>query len=102
MTPERTTYRTDEFMDPTKGYELDHVAQHLLKFHEILDASTHKLPRLQSIELDLRTYCWDDVLWTRIKALNKNGVLWVDWIDVQIEFYHPFDGFDGYMPEYND
>ncbi|KAF2786047.1 hypothetical protein K505DRAFT_422672 [Melanomma pulvis-pyrius CBS 109.77] len=26
MTPERTAYRTDEFMDPTKGYDLNHVA----------------------------------------------------------------------------
>jgi len=89
-------------MDLTKGYDLNHVSQHLLKFREIIDASPQKLPRLQSIELELHTYCWDDVLSTRIKATNKNGVLWVNWGDVQLEFYHRFDGFDGFITEYND
>ena len=86
-------------MDPTEGYDLNHVAQHLLKFREIIDASTQKLPRLQSIELDLHTCSWGYMLLTRIKAINKNGVLWVDWCDVQLGFYHRFDGF---IPGYND
>ncbi|KAF2712259.1 hypothetical protein K504DRAFT_464342 [Pleomassaria siparia CBS 279.74] len=102
MTPEWTAYRTNEFLDQTTNYELRQVAQYLLKFREIFDASTEKLPRLQSIELELHTYCWDDVLLTHIKATNKNGVLWADSGDVQIEFNHRFDGFDGFMPKRHD
>jgi hypothetical protein len=89
-------------MVSTTRYHLGYVAQHLLKFREIVDASTQKLPRLQSIELELHTYLWDDVLLTRIKATNKNGVLSVDWSDVQHEFLHRFAGFDGFSPGHND
>ena len=82
-------------MDPTKGHDLNRVAQHLLKFREVFNASPQKLPRLQSLELELHTYSWDDVLLTHVKATNKNNVLWVDWSDVQLGFYHRFAGFDG-------
>jgi hypothetical protein len=83
-------------MVSTTKHHLGYIAQHLLKFREIVDASTQKLPRLQIIELELHTYLWDDVLITRIKAKNKDGVLWVDWNDIQHEFRHRFAGFDGF------
>lgn len=96
MTPERTAYRTDHDLD---DFKVAHVTQHMLKIYEIFDASEKQLPRLQSIELNLHTYCWDDVLPTTFKATNRSGVLWVDWEGVQCEFYHRFDGFDRHTPE---
>ena len=101
MTPERALHVQKELFYKNE-YNMRRLSWHLLKFHEILDASTNKLPRLQSIELEQHTYCWDEVLLTHIKATNKDGVLWVDWGDVQLEFHHRFDGFDGYIPKYND
>jgi hypothetical protein len=102
MTSERTMYTTDRFLDPYR-FDLTRICWHLLKFREIVDASTQKLPRLQSIEVELHTYSWDMVLLTRIKATNEGGVLWVNWNDVQIGFNHPFEGFNGCgRPEVND
>jgi hypothetical protein len=98
MTPERIAYQTDEFMDQTGGFGLLYVAQHLLKFYEIVDASAQRLPRLQGIELELHTRCWDEVITTRIKATIEKGGIWVNWDDVELNFYHRFDGFDGLIP----
>ncbi|KAF2445321.1 hypothetical protein P171DRAFT_263857 [Karstenula rhodostoma CBS 690.94] len=96
MTPERTAYSTVKHLDP-KGFKTQYITWHLLKFHEIMDASTHKLPRLQNIEAEQYTYSWDKVFPTRIKATKQDdGILWVDWSDVQIRFHHSFAGFDGY------
>ena len=94
MTPKRTVYKTDEFMDP-EGFDLAHISQHLLKFYEIVDASMQKLPHLQSIELELHTYSWRNVYLTHIKATNKDRVLWVYLDGVQIKIYHKFDGICG-------
>jgi hypothetical protein len=89
-------------MDPTEGYDLNYVGQHLLKFREIVDACTQKLPQLQSIELKLHTYCWGEMILARIKATNKNGVLSVNWGDVVLQYYHEFGGFNGSIPGYDD
>jgi hypothetical protein len=89
-------------MDPTEGYDLNYVGQHLLKFREIVDDCTQKLPRLQSIELELHTYCWGDMKFARIKATNKNGVLSVNWGDVDLQYHHKFGGFNGSIPDYDD
>jgi hypothetical protein len=89
MTPERAMYVKEEFFYKNE-YDKRRLSWHLLKFHEILDAATKKLPSLQSIELELHTYCWDEVLLTPIKATNKDGVLWVNWSDVNIGFDHDF------------
>ncbi|KAF2691410.1 hypothetical protein K458DRAFT_381268 [Lentithecium fluviatile CBS 122367] len=87
MTPERALHVKEELLYEDE-YEMRQLSWHRLKFYEILDASTKKLPRLQSIELELHTYCWDEVLLTRIKATNKDGVLWVNWSDVHFGFNH--------------
>ena len=71
-------------------FDIQQVFQHLLKFVEILDASLEKLPLLQRIELELRTYCWDDVLLTRVKASRMNRALLVKWSDVKIGYDHAF------------
>jgi hypothetical protein len=72
------------------------VARHLLKIREIFDTATHKLPRLQTVERELHTSCYSDWLLTCFQADKKNGILWVDWSNVKIEFYHQFEGFNGY------
>jgi hypothetical protein len=87
MTTERALHVKEEFCYENE-YGMRQLSWHLLKFHEILDASTKKLPRLQSIELELHTYCWDEVLLTRIKVTNRDGVLWINWSDVHICFDH--------------
>jgi hypothetical protein len=99
MTPERTAYKTFQLVD-RDGFDTRHITWHLLKFHEIVDASTSKLPRLQNIETEYYTYNWDQVMPTRIKATKRDeGILWVDWTDVKTSFQHRFAGFNGYMPE---
>ena len=94
MTPERALHVEEDFYHEN-WHGMRQLFWHLLKFHEILDASTKKLPWLQSIELELHTYSWDDVLLTRIKATNKDGVLWVNWRDVHIGIEHNFVEVDG-------
>jgi hypothetical protein len=84
------------------GFDMNHVAQHLLKIRGIINASTQELLRLQSVKLKLHTYCSEEVFLTRIKAIYKNGVLCVNWGDVRCEFYHAFDGLNRYPPLYND
>jgi hypothetical protein len=89
MTPKRTAHIKEELY---KGnYDnMKQLAYHLLKFHEILDASRQRLPWLQSIELELHTYSWGTPYLTHIQATNRDGVLWVDWNDVQIGMDHDF------------
>jgi hypothetical protein len=89
MTPKRTAHVREDLCDENE-YDLFQLAYHLLKFHEILDASTQKLPQLQSIELELHTYDGEDLFLTSIKATNKGGVLWVNWKDVLIGKDHGF------------
>ncbi|KAJ4299159.1 hypothetical protein N0V90_004403 [Kalmusia sp. IMI 367209] len=99
MTPERTAYRTVRVLDPS-GFDDRYVTHHLLKFHEIIDASTHELPRLENIEVELYTYNMAWVIPTRIKATKQDdSALWVDWSDVEARFHHRFEGFDGYPAE---
>jgi hypothetical protein len=93
MTLERMVYRTDEHMDP-RGFDLRYIAEHLTKFREIVDVSTERLPRLQSIALELHSYSSDDMFVTRIQAINKAGVLRVDWDDAEIGLHHRFESLE--------
>jgi hypothetical protein len=80
-------------------HDLQNLSWHLLKFHEILDACTMKLPRLQTFELQQHTYREDELLLARIKATNKDGILWVIRSDVHFETTHSFYEL-GYEPYY--
>jgi hypothetical protein len=102
MTPERIAYKTVQLVD-SKGFETRRIAWYLLKFYEIIDAATHKLPRLQTIKAEHDTYSWDEPLPTRIKATkHDDSTLWVDQSDVKISFPHRFAGFNGYPADSSD
>jgi hypothetical protein len=90
MTPERVTYAKRELCSSDNYSGLQMLSRYLLKFHEILDVSKTKLPRLQGIDLELHSSVWEDVLLTRIKTTVKEGDLWVCWNDVHIGFHHAF------------
>ena len=68
----------EQDLDYARGHEMWSFSWHLLKFHEILDASSKKLPRLQHIEIEQHSLDWDDYELGRIKATNKVGVLWLN------------------------
>lgn len=53
MTSDRTAYRTDSNVN---DFDKERIAQHLLKVYEIFDASEQKLPKLQSVEMNLHAY----------------------------------------------
>ncbi|KAF2451748.1 hypothetical protein P171DRAFT_426216 [Karstenula rhodostoma CBS 690.94] len=105
MTPDRTMHIKAEILNEhdDSRFALKRLSDHLLKFHEILDAcqQNRKLPRLQSFELQLHTYCWDEILPTHVKAIANDGVLWVNWSDFKSgfvsDFYHDF--FTDYVHE---
>jgi hypothetical protein len=97
MTPKRIAHVTPQSIgqvptaqDLREKYISRQTAYHLLKFLELLDASTQKLPRLHSIDLELHTYDWADLFLTRIKATNMDGALWVKRKDVRIDTDHIF------------
>jgi hypothetical protein len=91
MTPERVVYVKKELCSSDNLDSLALLSRHLLKFHEILDVSNMKLPKLQEIVLELDTEVWENVRSTRIKAIIKeNGDIWVNWKDVKIGFDHDF------------
>jgi hypothetical protein len=98
MTPDRAMHINAEILNEDHRSELvlQQLSHHLLKFHEILDACQQKqrLLRLQSFELQLHTYCWDEILPTHFNAVAKEGVLWVKWSEfksgVKSDFYHDF------------
>lgn len=102
MTPESTAYKTVQVVDRRRSGTY-YVSWHLLRFHEIVDASTHKLPRLQTIKVEHDTYNWDEPMPTRIEAtIQDDGTLWVDWSNVEISFPHSFAGFNGDPAEWSD
>ncbi|KAF2714311.1 hypothetical protein K504DRAFT_486258 [Pleomassaria siparia CBS 279.74] len=89
MTPDRKLHVSEKLWVGNE-YDMEDMARYLLKLFEILDVAKERLPGLQSIDMKLHTYCWDDILSTRIRAVHKDGVLWVDWSDVAIGFHHRF------------
>jgi hypothetical protein len=91
MTPERVVYVKKELCSSDNLDSLALLSRHLLKFHEILDVSKMKLPKLQEIVLELNTDVWEKVCSTRIKAIIKeNGDIWINWKEVKIGFDHDF------------
>lgn len=97
MTPNRSAYRTDNRLDHSDAVNITH---HLLKVYEVFDASMLQLPQQGSFEPFLHTYSWDNIFPTRFTAVRKKNALWIDWDCVHCETWHPYDGFDGYGPEY--
>jgi hypothetical protein len=78
---EETFQRHDEHL-------LEFLSWHLIKYQEILNAAAEKLPRLKTIETQLRTQSWGRHRLTYVKATVKDGALWADWNDVRLEFQH--------------
>lgn len=66
------------------------LSMHMLKFHEILDASKEKLPHLGRIELVSHIYCWEDILVTRIKSTIKDRAILVKLGEFNIDYEHDF------------
>ncbi|KAJ4287792.1 hypothetical protein N0V90_012496 [Kalmusia sp. IMI 367209] len=87
MTPDRKIHAVRKIWDENR-YEITDLAWSLFKFYEILDISKEKLPRLQNIDVEIHTLCWDDVLLTQIKSTFENGALRVNWNDVKIGYGH--------------
>ncbi|KAJ4286474.1 hypothetical protein N0V90_013174 [Kalmusia sp. IMI 367209] len=94
MKPDRTVHVKEKLFneDDDSEFGLEELSYQLLKFHEILDAckQKQKLLHLRSFELQLHTYCWDEILLTRVRATVKDGALWVNWSDFQSGFNHDF------------
>jgi hypothetical protein len=95
MTPDRSLHvKTDFYNDGWSNTR--QVYWHLLKFHEIMDAASGRLPRLQSIELRLHVWGWGEEEMTYIKAVKREDVLQVNQKDVSVGYQHSFEAGDGY------
>jgi hypothetical protein len=95
MTPDRNLHMKENPWDDGWG-DTKQVYWHLLKFHEIMDASLELLPKLQKIAL--RFHVWDGDKWvvTFVKAAKTNGMLQVNQRDVNIGFWPMFEAGDGF------
>ena len=91
MTPNRKMHAIERIWVDDE-FKMGHAFWHLLKFYELLDVVTAggKLPKLQSIDLELHTLCWGEDLLSTIKSTFKDNIIWVDWSSVAMEFQHKF------------
>lgn len=78
-------YKTDNRVDHSDAVT---IAHHLLKVFEVFDASMRQLLQVESFELLLQTFHWDDVFLTNFTAVKRENGLWVDWTGVQCEIIH--------------
>jgi hypothetical protein len=90
MTPDRTMHATPSQWSENE-YKMEDLTYHLLKLHELLDVCEERGLRLQGIDIELHTLCWEDVLQSRIRStIQKNGSICVDIKDAHLAFQHNF------------
>lgn len=96
MTRDRTAYRTVQPLEPPERNK-SYVVWHLLYFHDIIDASTHKLPRLQEIVVEQYTNIVEETFPTFIRATKQeDGALLVERDDIVARFHTTLAHFDRY------
>ncbi|KAJ4293486.1 hypothetical protein N0V90_008769 [Kalmusia sp. IMI 367209] len=91
MTPERVLHIQD-IWNRESSYDVDLICWHLCKFHELLDVSKERLPRLRSIAL---THFPDGDCLTSIRATEKDGALWINREDFGVSFHFGFEEYRG-------
>ncbi|KAJ4983405.1 hypothetical protein SVAN01_11097, partial [Stagonosporopsis vannaccii] len=63
---------------------------HTLKISELLSAAAKRLPKLQYVELRLRTSCWGEHLETRLETIQKDNVIWIGRNNLNVAPSHQF------------
>jgi hypothetical protein len=86
MTPERVLNIQDIWVRES-SYSVDLICWHLCKFHEMLDVSKEKLPRLKSVAL---IHYPDGACLTSIRATKKDSALWINSGDFMVSFQYQF------------
>jgi hypothetical protein len=73
-----------------RNWAMNILARHLLKFHEIINDSSERLPFLKYIDLNLETQAHSQE-WIRIKSTYKDGILIANTKQAEIERWTSYE-----------
>jgi hypothetical protein len=61
---------------------------HTLKVFELVDAAAELLPQLQHVEVELRTYIWNEIHKTHLPTTLKDSMIWIGKHNLNTAVFH--------------
>jgi hypothetical protein len=82
-------YKT-EIPDGDTWYDLRVVLQHTLKVSELLGAAAKVLPRIQYVDVEVRTWSWGKIRMTHFEMTHRDNRIWIGKNSLNTAFFHYF------------